>query len=388
MPRATSDPNKSASPQPVPRKGSAAPEDDLYEPGTGLAKYACEQCKRRKLKCGRTVPACVFCSDHGHDCVYSKVVRTPLTRKNLDTAEKQIQNLQELLTKHYSEEQIRGFLDGGSLPRRAAAAEPPSLPAINPAPASLPPLPPTVPMPTSASALPPFSPILATPTSMPPPPPPVPAPFPTPAVLPSTAAAFPQPPVFPSPRQNFPPPQLSPASAASTSSPIQPFAPIASTSALHLSLTAPVDPLAELSRSPPFAARPALPPAPPSVPSAAAASLAQLPPAMAPHPPVHDKSTPAESTEGDGMGALTVEEGGASGYLGSLSGAALLQFLQRCAADVNLSAKGGSKSAASPNSTIGSQAHLSAEQLSRYVDAYFRVFHHQYPLVHEASFKA
>ncbi|GJN94729.1 hypothetical protein Rhopal_007820-T1 [Rhodotorula paludigena] len=94
---------------------------------------------------------------------------------------------------------------------------------------------------------------------------------------------------------------------------------------------------------------------------------------------------PVPEPESDGMGSLTVEQGGQ--YLGSLSGAALLNFLQRCAADVNLSVPGSGKSAASPTSTISNTA-IPPEQLSRFVDAYFACFHVQYPILHEATFRA
>jgi hypothetical protein len=98
------------------------------------------------------------------------------------------------------------------------------------------------------------------------------------------------------------------------------------------------------------------------------------------------------------MGSLTVEKkgGGPAGYLGSLSGAALLRFLQTCS-HVDLSVKGSAKSAASPSSTVGSQVfvifplsllpchelipllpcRLHPEQFGRFVDAYFSVFHLQ-----------
>lgn len=86
----------------------------------------------------------------------------------------------------------------------------------------------------------------------------------------------------------------------------------------------------------------------------ASLSHSSQPGSSLPNPPV-DIETPAGGDgDGDGTGSLTVDEG-AGGYLGSLSGAALLHFLQR-AADVNLKPKGVPKSAASPASTTASHA--------------------------------
>ncbi|GAA6010155.1 hypothetical protein JCM10207_005642 [Rhodosporidiobolus poonsookiae] len=351
MPKSGS--GQSASPPPG-RGASTGPlgEDDLYEPG-GNAKYACTECRRRKLKCTRTVPICEFCAAHNHECKYTKIVRTPLTRKNLDAAEQRISELQELLSRHgRSDSEVQRFAEGGSLPRASPASHHTSLPPVLPTPASMPPPP--------AEA---HAPVL----------------MPQPPVFPMPPSLPPQAPVMPSPGLGS---HLSPATIASSSSPVQPYAPIASSSAAGVSLGMLMPDNVSIPGGSPFSSRAHLPtmstafPAVTAQSSSSAAQPAQM-------------STPAESTEeGDGMGALTVEEG-ATGYLGSLSGAALLHFLQR-AADVNLSSakgKGTGKSVTSPSSTIASQA-VPPEQLAAYVESYFRVYHLQYPLVHEASFRA
>ncbi|GAA5890430.1 hypothetical protein JCM6882_002918 [Rhodosporidiobolus microsporus] len=364
MPRAGT--AASASPPPA-KAASLAPEDDLYEPGGKRAKQACETCRKRKLKCSRDVPACEFCVQHSHDCQYFKIVRTPLTRKNLDAAEKQINALHELLARQgYSESDIQRFVEGGSLP--------PLQPTPTPQPASFPP-----------------PPINPTPASMPPPPDALPAP----PVFPPTAMS--QSPAFAPPAAIHPAPHMTPNSqvsplAAVSSSPLQQFAPVASTStttAMHLGLSVPTSAsLDSFTGASPFS-RPALVSMPSSFPAMAGPSVSHAPEAHMVPAPLPDHLTPAESAEGDGMGALTVGEGGPpNGYLGSLSGAALLHFLQRSAPEVNLSVKDSGKSAASPSSTVGSTSALSPEQLERYVSAYFRVFHLQYPIVHEASFRA
>ncbi|BGP52268.1 hypothetical protein JCM10450v2_008239 [Rhodotorula kratochvilovae] len=240
-----------ASPPPAHRGASANPEEDLFE--GGRAKYACEQCKRRKLKCTRDVPACTFCSEHHHECIYTKTLRTPLTRKNLDAAEKRIAELEERLNREKSHPPPSSFLTSSSPFSSTAAARPP-----------------LIPMHTSFST-------------------------------------------------------------ASTSS--------------------------------------------------------ALPAAMELGPPAPETTT---EPEGDGMGALSLEQNGGSGaYLGSLSGAALLTFLQRCASDVNLSAHGSAgKAAPSPSSTITSTTQILPEQMTLFVNSYFSCYHLQYPLVHEASFRA
>ncbi|KAI5477308.1 hypothetical protein MNV49_006529 [Pseudohyphozyma bogoriensis] len=91
--------------------------------------------------------------------------------------------------------------------------------------------------------------------------------------------------------------------------------------------------------------------------------------------------TPNEVTaepDGDGTGSFKEQVGPNSGaYLGSLSSAALLQHLQKCAADVNLSNPRGHVNAASPSSTITSSVALLPEHMERYLSAYFNVFHLQ-----------
>jgi hypothetical protein len=72
---------------------------------------------------------------------------------------------------------------------------------------------------------------------------------------------------------------------------------------------------------------------------------------------------------------------------GALSGAGLLRFLQRCATDVDLASRATLKSVASPSSTMSSSAQIAPEQLASYIEAYFGVFHLQYPLVHQATFR-
>ncbi|GAA5845840.1 hypothetical protein JCM9279_002394 [Rhodotorula babjevae] len=347
-----------ASPPPGQRGASTNPDDDLFE--GGRAKYACENCRRRKLKCTRDVPSCVFCAEHHHDCVYVKIVRTPLTRKNLDAAERRIAELEDRLSRNRPVK--RRSDDSGSTARQPSP--PPSflsppLPSLH-QPASMPP------------------PMSHTPAlhqaSLPPPP------------LPASAAAT---------------MHASPSSAVSSSPGGGTFNPIAGPSSHpypHLppasDLVAPAAHLPSYSGSSPFAntaaaSRPPLVSVPTTFSSASGSSMVSV--AGPEHAAGAQVDTTTEPEEGDGMGALSVEPGGGSGaYLGSLSGAALLNFLQRCAGDVNLSAHGSAagKAAASPTSTIASATQILPEQMALFVNSYFACYHLQYPIVHEASFRA
>ncbi|KAK4048814.1 hypothetical protein OIV83_004580 [Microbotryomycetes sp. JL201] len=250
-------------------------DEDLYEQGAD----------KSKLACSRELPDCSFCAEHDHECAYTKVVRTPLTRKNLDAAEKRIATLENLLQRFRasSGDHDSDNPDVESNSRLNLKDEPHA-------------------------------------TSLPP--------------------------------QTAPP-----RSDRSLSSPILASARSVSQSAQHPSSAA-------------YAAIPG--PARSDIISTAGAS----------------DSTTASAENGDGTGSLTVEDGAAGGgYLGSLSGAALLHFLQN-AADVKIESKSTAKSAASPASTSASQTAVTADQADKFVDAYFRVFHTVYPVIHEATFRA
>ncbi|KAM0792104.1 hypothetical protein ACM66B_004808 [Microbotryomycetes sp. NB124-2] len=242
---------------------------------------------RSKLACSRELPDCSFCAEHNHECVYTKVIRTPLTRKNLDAAEKRIATLEALLQRFRAssgDSDPTPEVDDDVGPRGAAAS---------------------VKNEAQTASL-----------------PPAPAP---------------------------------PRSEPSLSSPVQIPARSVSQPAHSVSSMA-------------YAA----------IPGPARSDMQES--------TQQDATTPAE--HGDGTGSLTVEEGGGGGgYLGSISGAALLHFLQN-AADVKIEARSATKSAASPASTSASHTAVTADQADKFVDAYFRVFHTMYPVVHEATFRA
>ncbi|GAA5988502.1 hypothetical protein JCM10908_003591 [Rhodotorula pacifica] len=324
----------------------AAPldEDDLVD---GKAKFACEYCKRRKLRCTRDVPNCDFCRQHRQECIYTRIVRTPLTRKNLDAAEQRIRRLEELLEKQRQD-------PDGTLSRQQSIFDDPeheSGPTTSSSRRSI-----------SSSHDPTLSLATAGPSGVPPA-----LDLPHQPSLSSSHVASRQETAFLSHQQllsppvavRLAPPIFNPAlahqAAAAPASDIPPLAQPATSSA--------AGPISGLTHN--LAARLELPP-----------------------PSVTSTETPVEAEE-DGMGSLTVDQGpNASGYLGSLSGAGLLRFLQRCATDVDLASKATLKGVTSPSSTMSSTAQIAPEQLASYIEAYFSVFHLQYPLVHQATFRA
>ncbi|TKA50396.1 hypothetical protein B0A53_06251 [Rhodotorula sp. CCFEE 5036] len=318
-------------------------DDDLVD---GKAKFACEHCKRRKLKCSRDVPNCEFCRQHSQECVYTRVVRTPLTRKNLDAAEQRIRRLEALLAKQEEEEEEgpstrqQSIFDLPERTTRDGTSRPPTSPRLDSHDPTL-----SLAVAGPSQTLSPRQPSLSLSQG---------------SAHRNGGTFHPDPPLFspPAPVSLAPPvfhpaaPTL-PAARADSALPTLPTPPIA----------APAASLDHLSHD--LAARLELPPASTS-----------------------SAETPVE-TEEDGMGSLTVEQcPHASSYLGALSGAGLLRFLQRCATDVDLASRATLKSVASPSSTMSSSAQIAPEQLASYIEAYFGVFHLQYPLVHQATFRA
>lgn len=56
----------------------------------GLSEQACNECRRRKAKCDRTLPECGLCVKHRRHCLYEQHSRTPLTRKHLTEVEERL----------------------------------------------------------------------------------------------------------------------------------------------------------------------------------------------------------------------------------------------------------------------------------------------------------
>ncbi|KAI0467937.1 fungal-specific transcription factor domain-containing protein [Xylaria cf. heliscus] len=55
------------------------------------ADQACKECRRRKSKCNRAIPACDPCVKYRRHCLYEKHSRTPLTRRHLTEVEEKLE---------------------------------------------------------------------------------------------------------------------------------------------------------------------------------------------------------------------------------------------------------------------------------------------------------
>ncbi|KAK7223148.1 hypothetical protein V2G26_011151 [Clonostachys chloroleuca] len=68
---------------------------------TDLSRLSCIPCRARKLKCDRTMPACVRCSNVDNDCVYPESRRKRIyKRTNVKKMEEQLARLEEQLNLH------------------------------------------------------------------------------------------------------------------------------------------------------------------------------------------------------------------------------------------------------------------------------------------------
>ncbi|KUJ10575.1 uncharacterized protein LY89DRAFT_700957 [Mollisia scopiformis] len=63
------------------------------------ADQACKECRRRKAKCNRGLPTCSLCIRYRRHCLYEKHSRTPLTRKHLTEVEERLERAEALLAR-------------------------------------------------------------------------------------------------------------------------------------------------------------------------------------------------------------------------------------------------------------------------------------------------
>ncbi|CZR66656.1 uncharacterized protein PAC_16557 [Phialocephala subalpina] len=63
------------------------------------ADQACKECRRRKSKCNRGIPTCSLCIRYRRHCLYEKHSRTPLTRKHLTEVEERLERAEALLAR-------------------------------------------------------------------------------------------------------------------------------------------------------------------------------------------------------------------------------------------------------------------------------------------------
>ncbi|KAI9734015.1 MAG: hypothetical protein M1834_002672 [Cirrosporium novae-zelandiae] len=61
------------------------------------ADQACNECRRRKSKCNRTLPTCGHCQKFRRNCLYEKQWKTPLTRRHLTEVEEELARAKALL---------------------------------------------------------------------------------------------------------------------------------------------------------------------------------------------------------------------------------------------------------------------------------------------------
>lgn len=65
------------------------------------SQFACNECKRRRLKCSRDVPTCSLCLKHHRHCLYEKTNRSPLTRKHLTQVEEELRISRKVIQRHF-----------------------------------------------------------------------------------------------------------------------------------------------------------------------------------------------------------------------------------------------------------------------------------------------
>ncbi|KAI1777478.1 hypothetical protein F4818DRAFT_410558 [Hypoxylon cercidicola] len=75
-----------------PRSRVPAPRTAL-----GVADQACKECHRRKARCDRGLPTCNLCARYRRHCLYQKHSRTPLTRKYLTEVEEKLERSEALV---------------------------------------------------------------------------------------------------------------------------------------------------------------------------------------------------------------------------------------------------------------------------------------------------
>ncbi|KAF3801578.1 Acetamidase regulatory protein [Colletotrichum gloeosporioides] len=78
--------------------GSFPPDPASVSMAFASADQACKECRRRKAKCNRAIPTCNLCVKYRRHCLYEKHARTPLTRKHLTEVEERLERAEALIT--------------------------------------------------------------------------------------------------------------------------------------------------------------------------------------------------------------------------------------------------------------------------------------------------
>ncbi|KAI1355905.1 fungal-specific transcription factor domain-containing protein [Xylaria sp. FL0043] len=84
------------------------------------ADQACKECRRRKSKCDRAIPACEPCVKYRRHCLYEKHSRTPLTRRHLTEVEEKLERAKFII----AQLRAQASASSSSLPPNNAQADP------------------------------------------------------------------------------------------------------------------------------------------------------------------------------------------------------------------------------------------------------------------------
>ncbi|KAL6835481.1 fungal-specific transcription factor domain-containing protein [Trichoderma camerunense] len=80
----------------------------------GYADQACKECRRRKSKCNKGIPTCNMCLRYRRHCLYEKHSRTPLTRRHLTEVEERLEQAEALIRQLRAAQPPQTLLSEGS----------------------------------------------------------------------------------------------------------------------------------------------------------------------------------------------------------------------------------------------------------------------------------
>ncbi|KAF3985373.1 hypothetical protein FT663_01868 [Candidozyma haemuli var. vulneris] len=87
------------------------------DPDNDINRFACNECKRRRIKCARELPVCGTCRSAKRHCLYEQSKRSPLTRKHLTEVEEELNFTRQILARQCPEvdlSQLVGKLRNGT----------------------------------------------------------------------------------------------------------------------------------------------------------------------------------------------------------------------------------------------------------------------------------
>lgn len=73
------------------------------DPDNDINRFACNECKRRRIKCARELPVCGTCRSAKRHCLYEQSKRSPLTRKHLTEVEEELNFTRQILARQCPE---------------------------------------------------------------------------------------------------------------------------------------------------------------------------------------------------------------------------------------------------------------------------------------------